>query len=213
MRTVRQRLDGDAEDVAGEIVEYGLLALAPRRAVDDPGLGPDGLRKDQVRTACRECGSELAVAPLAVDRSAPGDLDEAGPDCHPDSPQNPRSSPYPPRSPLDWREHAPTQASSSRVSIPCPPESGPSASDLRVSDGRIVSLECDVRVFHKGNFPSSHSVLIYLNSPSSIHSRTYFPEPLSVRRRRSRELFVSRFRYYYVLRLLSVHRFPFRFRL
>ena len=38
-------------------------------------------------------------------------------------------------------------------------------------------------------------------------------EPLTIRRLRSRELFVSRFRYYYVLRLLHEHRFPFRFRL
>src|ERR1039457_6917284 len=49
------------------------------------------------------------------------------------------------------------------VSIPCPPESGPSASDLRTSNDRIVSSKRDVRVFHKGNFPSSRSFLIYLN--------------------------------------------------
>src|SRR5271155_117299 len=114
---------------------------------------------------------------------------------------------------LDWHERAPTQALSSRVSIPCPPESGPSASDLRTSNDRIVSSKRDVRVFHRRNFPSSRSFLIYLDLLSSIHSRTSFPGPLSIRRRRSRELFVSRFRYYYVLRLLSVHRFPFRFRL
>src|ERR1700690_3611263 len=47
--------------------------------------------------------------------------------------------------------------------------------------------------------------------PCSIHSRTSFPGPLSVRRCRSRELFVSRFRYYYVLRLLHQRRFPLRF--
>src|SRR6516165_6487179 len=89
----------------------------------------------------------------------------------------------------------------------------PSASDLRASNDRIVSSKRDILVFHKGNFPSSRSFLIYLDRSSSIHSRTSFPGPLSIRRRRSRELFVSRFRYYYVLRLLSVHRLPFRFRL
>ena len=48
------------------------------------------------------------------------------------------------------------------VSIPCPPESGPSTSDLRTSNDLIVSSKRDVRVFHKGNFPSSRSFLIYL---------------------------------------------------
>jgi hypothetical protein len=33
--------DGDAEGVAGEIVERGLLSLAPRRDVNDPGDLPD----------------------------------------------------------------------------------------------------------------------------------------------------------------------------
>ena len=47
--------------------------------------------------------------------------------------------------------------------LPCPPESGPSASDLRTSNDRIVSSKRDVRVFHKGNFPSSRSFLIYLD--------------------------------------------------
>src|SRR5215510_16517250 len=39
----------------------------------------------------------------------------------------------------------------------------PSASDLRTSNDRIVSSKRDVRVFHKGNFPSSRSFLIYLD--------------------------------------------------
>ena len=50
-----------------------------------------------------------------------------------------------------------------RQGLPCPPESGPSASDLRTSNDRIVSSKRDVRVFHKGNFPSSRSFLIYLD--------------------------------------------------
>jgi hypothetical protein len=49
------------------------------------------------------------------------------------------------------------------MSIPCPPESGPSASDLRGPDDRIVSSKRDVRVFHKGKFPSSRFLLIYLD--------------------------------------------------
>jgi hypothetical protein len=51
----------------------------------------------------------------------------------------------------------------SETRLPCPPESGPSASDLRTSNDRIVSSKRDVRVFHKGNFPSSRSFLIYLD--------------------------------------------------
>src|SRR6476620_10126296 len=51
----------------------------------------------------------------------------------------------------------------SETRSPCPRESGPSASDLRTSNDRIVSSKHDVRVFHKGNFPSSRSFLIYLD--------------------------------------------------
>ena len=59
-----------------------------------------------------------------------------------------------------------------RQGLPCPPESGPSASDLRTSNDRIVSSKRDVRVFHKGNFPSSRSFLIYLALKArSIHER------------------------------------------
>ena len=103
------------------------------------------------------------VARLAADRCSRGALDGAVPDSHPDGSRIPRWSPYLRRWPLDWRERAPTQASGSCVSIPCPPESGPSASDLRGPDDRIVSSKRDVRVFHKGNFPSSRFLLIYLD--------------------------------------------------
>src|ERR1700750_2557494 len=48
----------------------------------------------------------------------------------------------------------------SETRLPCPPESGPSASDLRTSNDRIVSSKRDVRGFHKGNFPSSRPFLI-----------------------------------------------------
>src|SRR5208337_1014266 len=80
-----------------------------------------------------------------------------------------------------WLERAPTQAPSSCVSRPCPPVSGPSASDLRGRDGPTVSWVRVVRVFHIGNFPSTRSFLICLdrscpepstNVPSPDHSRS-----------------------------------------
>jgi hypothetical protein len=37
--------DGDSKGVAGEIIERGLLALAPRRDVNDPGDLPDMARQ------------------------------------------------------------------------------------------------------------------------------------------------------------------------
>src|SRR5438067_13826025 len=97
------------------------------------------------------------------------------------------------------------------MSILCPPESGPSASDLRTSNDRIVSSKRDVRVFHKGNFPSSRFLLIYLDAScldpfTNALPRTTRDPPLLVK-------FFSRFRYYYVLRLLPVRRFPLRLRL
>ena len=99
----------------------------------------------------------------------------------------PRSSPYRHRLPLDWRARAPTQVSSSCASRLCPPESGPSASDLRTSNDRIVSLERDVRVFHKGNCPSSRSFLIYLDRSkldpfTNVLPRTTLNPPSSVTR-------------------------------
>src|SRR5258708_2952601 len=123
--------------------------------------------------SCRESqfsGSQ-AVARLAADRSSLGARDGAAPDSHPGRPQILRSSPHLCHLHPDWRERAPTQASSSCVSRLCPPESGPSASDLRAPDDRPVSWKRDVRVFHKGNFPSSPSFLIHLH-PSS-------PDPFS----------------------------------
>src|SRR6185437_12949265 len=99
----------------------------------------------------------------------------------------------------------------SETRLPCPPESGPSASDLRTSNDRIVSSKRDVRVFHKGNFPSSRFLLIYrdvscLDPFTNVLPRITLDPPLLVTR-------VVRlgFRYYYVLRLLPVHHFPLRF--
>src|SRR6478752_573299 len=80
----------------------------------------------------------------------------------------------------------------SETRLPCPPESGPSASDLRTSNDRIVSSKHDV--LHKGTFHLHAPFSSTSIAQSSIHSRTSFPGPLSIRRFRSRELFVSRFR-------------------
>ena len=55
---------GDAEDVSSQIVEHALLAFAPSRAMDDPGLGPCGGGNDQVRPARRERGPDLAAHEL-----------------------------------------------------------------------------------------------------------------------------------------------------
>ena len=75
----------------------------------------------------------------------------------------------------------------SETRLPCPPESGPSASDLRTSNDRIVSSKRDVRVFHKGNFPSSRSFLIYLDRSkldpfTNVLPRTTLDPPFPVTR-------------------------------
>src|SRR5258708_11781388 len=139
--------------------------------------------------SCREslCSGSQAVARLAADRSSLGARDGAAPDSHPGRPQILRSSPHLCHLHPDWRERAPTQASSSCVSRLCPPESGPSASDLRTSNDPIVSSKRDVRVFHKGNFPSSRSFLIYLDRSkldpfTNVLPRTNLDPPLLVTR-------------------------------
>ena len=75
----------------------------------------------------------------------------------------------------------------SETRLPCPPESGPSASDLRTSNDRIVSSKRDVRVFHKGNFPSSRFLLIYhdascLDPFTNVLPRITLDPPLLVTR-------------------------------
>src|SRR6476620_5231835 len=75
----------------------------------------------------------------------------------------------------------------SETRLPCPPESGPSASDLRTSNDRVVSSKRDVRVFHKGNFPSSRSFLIYLDRSkldpfTNVLPRTTLDPPFPVTR-------------------------------
>ncbi len=53
--------DGDTEDIAREVFKYGLLALSPHRAMDDPRSGPCGLGQSQVGTALLERRPELAA--------------------------------------------------------------------------------------------------------------------------------------------------------
>src|ERR1700750_3421328 len=53
--------EGDPEDVAGEIVEPGLFALAPGADVQDPSLVPDRVRDDEIRALLPQQGAELAA--------------------------------------------------------------------------------------------------------------------------------------------------------
>src|SRR4051794_4126818 len=54
----------DAEDVAGEIVEHGLFALAPGADVKDPSLVPDRVRNDDVWALLPQQRPELAAHQL-----------------------------------------------------------------------------------------------------------------------------------------------------
>ena len=51
--------DGDTEDIAREVFQYGLLALSPHRAMDDPRSGPCGLGQ-------RKSGSGRRVSSAAL---------------------------------------------------------------------------------------------------------------------------------------------------
>ncbi len=53
--------DGDTEDVAGEVIEHRLLAFAPGRAMDDPGLGPGGVGHDQIGTLLLQRGPDPRI--------------------------------------------------------------------------------------------------------------------------------------------------------
>jgi hypothetical protein len=64
----------------------------------------------------------------------------------------------------------------SETRLPCPPRSGPSASDLRTSNDRLVSSKRDVRVFTKGTFHLHAPLSSTSIAQSSIHSRTSFPD-------------------------------------
>src|SRR5580658_5537619 len=115
------------------------------------------------------------VARVAAHRFRREAFDAAVPDCLPDWPQKLRHLSRPFRRPPGWLERAPTQASSSCVSRPCPPVSGPSASDLRGRDGPTVSWARVVRVFHIGNFPSARSFLICLDRSCPEPSTNVLP--------------------------------------
>ena len=56
--------DGGAEDVAGEITQHRLGALAPVGDVNHPGPGPSGLGNDQVGSLVGKGGLELAAHQL-----------------------------------------------------------------------------------------------------------------------------------------------------
>ena len=53
--------DGDTEDIAREVFKYGLLALSPDRAMDNPWPRPRGLWQNQIGPAFLERGPELAA--------------------------------------------------------------------------------------------------------------------------------------------------------
>ena len=81
--------DGDAEDVAGEVVEHGLLALAPWRDVDDPGLAPGGVGEDEVGApAGRSMALSLPRTSLA--RALSGTRKACGRDTRSGRPRTPR---------------------------------------------------------------------------------------------------------------------------
>src|SRR5262249_5315614 len=53
--------DGNAVDIAREILEHGFGTVAPGRAMHDPGLPPGGLGNDEIGPALGERGPELAA--------------------------------------------------------------------------------------------------------------------------------------------------------
>jgi hypothetical protein len=55
------------EDVTGEVVEHGVLALAPWRDVDHPGFAPCAVGKDDVGSSIAEHGLELAAHEVGQD--------------------------------------------------------------------------------------------------------------------------------------------------
>jgi hypothetical protein len=152
------------------------------------------MRKTSVCPEAASCRGFLflesaIVAQPAVDRRPHEALDAAGPESPPAGFRTPRSSPCLRRWLPGWREHAPTQAVSSCGHTPCPPKSGPSPCDLRGPDDRRVSSMRDVRVFHKGNCPSSRFLLISLDRSTLVPFTNVLPRTHPVRHCWSRELF------------------------
>src|ERR1700750_3093997 len=71
----------DAEDVAGEVVEHGLLTVAAGADVKDPRLVPDRVRDDEIRAllpqqrpefAARQFGERLDRQEEVLPRRMPG---------------------------------------------------------------------------------------------------------------------------------------------
>src|SRR6202051_2778076 len=52
--------ESDTKDVAGEIVEHGLLAVAPGGDMEDPGPLPQGVGNDEIRALSGQQRTELA---------------------------------------------------------------------------------------------------------------------------------------------------------
>ena len=53
--------ESDAKDVAGEVVEHGLLAVAPGGTVQDPARAPHRVGDDEVRAFSEQQRPELAA--------------------------------------------------------------------------------------------------------------------------------------------------------
>ena len=53
--------ESDTKDVAGEVLEHGLFAVAPGGDVEDPALTPHGLRDDEIGTLSAQEVPEFAA--------------------------------------------------------------------------------------------------------------------------------------------------------
>ena len=53
--------ESDAKDIAGEVLEHGLFAVAPGGDVEDPALTPHGVRNDEIGTLSAQEVPEFAA--------------------------------------------------------------------------------------------------------------------------------------------------------
>ena len=53
--------ESDAKDVAGEVVEHGLFAVAPGGDMEDPGHAPDRVGNDEIGTLSAQQRAEFAA--------------------------------------------------------------------------------------------------------------------------------------------------------